>query len=208
VTACSPTSNAAHRRHVRRCWPATTLYVAAILLASWLIPDGAHASPLTVAIALLPGLGIVGMIWAMARLLIELDDEFLTFLVHSGCRAFCWLDISLSGSWYTDLRAASVLLKLGAASAIVQHTLRRDAELFWNARLVAFSAYTAAIGLMFVFFAEYSENWIKRLRFDVNGNVDGVFNFEPPDGSADGPTGDIVALTEGPDGALYYVDLG
>ena len=36
----------------------------------------------------------------------------------------------------------------------------------------------------------------------------GVFNFEPPDGSADGPYGDIVYLTEGPDGALYYVDLG
>lgn len=80
MTACSPTSNAAYRRYVRRFWPATTLYVAAILLASWLIPDGAHASPLTVAIALLPGLGIVGMIWAMARLLIELDDEFLKML--------------------------------------------------------------------------------------------------------------------------------
>ena len=36
----------------------------------------------------------------------------------------------------------------------------------------------------------------------------GVFNFEPADGSVDGPYGDIVYLTEGPDGALYYVDLG
>ena len=36
----------------------------------------------------------------------------------------------------------------------------------------------------------------------------GVFNFEPADGSADGPYGDIVYLTEGPDGALYYLDLG
>ena len=38
--------------------------------------------------------------------------------------------------------------------------------------------------------------------------MNGVFNFEPADGSADGPYGDIVYLTEGPDGALYYVDLG
>ena len=36
----------------------------------------------------------------------------------------------------------------------------------------------------------------------------GVFNFEPANGSVDGPYGDIVYLTEGPDGALYYVDLG
>ncbi|MET0165172.1 MAG: PQQ-dependent sugar dehydrogenase [Vicinamibacterales bacterium] len=58
------------------------------------------------------------------------------------------------------------------------------------------------------FFADYAQNWIKRLTFDANGRVNGVFNFEPSDGSADGPYGDIVFLTEGPDGALYYIDLG
>ena len=58
------------------------------------------------------------------------------------------------------------------------------------------------------FFADYTQNWIKRMTFDANGNVSGVFNFEPPDGTVDGPYGDIVYLTEGPDGALYYVDLG
>ena len=58
------------------------------------------------------------------------------------------------------------------------------------------------------FFADYAQNWIKRLTFDASGNVNGTFAFEPPDGSADGPYGDIVYLTEGPDGALYYVDLG
>jgi glucose/arabinose dehydrogenase/PKD repeat protein len=58
------------------------------------------------------------------------------------------------------------------------------------------------------FFADYAQNWIKRLTLDAGGNVTGVFNFEPPDGSPDGPYGDIVYLCEGPDGALYYVDLG
>jgi glucose/arabinose dehydrogenase/chitodextrinase len=58
------------------------------------------------------------------------------------------------------------------------------------------------------FFADYTRNWIKRLTLDASGNVTGVFNFEPADGSSDGPYGDIVYLTEGPDGALYYVDLG
>jgi glucose/arabinose dehydrogenase/PKD repeat protein len=59
-----------------------------------------------------------------------------------------------------------------------------------------------------LFVADYAQNWIKRLTFDTNGNVNGVYNFEPPDGSADGPYGDIVDLQEGPDGALYYVDIG
>ena len=58
------------------------------------------------------------------------------------------------------------------------------------------------------FFADYAQNWIKRLTLDAAGNVTGAYNFEPIDGAADGPTGDIVYMTEGPDGALYYVDLG
>ena len=58
------------------------------------------------------------------------------------------------------------------------------------------------------FFADYTQNWIKRLILDAAGNVTGVANFEPADGSNDGPYGDIVDLTEGPDGALYYLDLG
>jgi len=58
------------------------------------------------------------------------------------------------------------------------------------------------------FFADYAQNWIRRLTLDANGNVNGVFNFEPPDGALDGPYGDIVDLKEGPDGAIYYVDIG
>jgi glucose/arabinose dehydrogenase/PKD repeat protein len=58
------------------------------------------------------------------------------------------------------------------------------------------------------FFADYAQNWIRRLTFDASGNVSGVFNFEPIDGSLDGPYGDIVDVTQGPDGALYYTDLG
>jgi glucose/arabinose dehydrogenase/PKD repeat protein len=57
------------------------------------------------------------------------------------------------------------------------------------------------------FFADYTQNWIKRLTFDVSGDAH-VANFEPPNGAVDGPYGDIVSLAEGPDGALYYLDLG
>ena len=57
------------------------------------------------------------------------------------------------------------------------------------------------------FFADYAQHWIRRLTFDTNGNVSGVFNFEPDDGSLDGPYGDPTCLKEGPDGALYYTDF-
>ena len=56
------------------------------------------------------------------------------------------------------------------------------------------------------FFADYSGRWIKRMAFDSSGNFNGVFNFEPLTGN--NSAGDIVYLIEGPDGALYYLDLG
>ena len=58
------------------------------------------------------------------------------------------------------------------------------------------------------FYADYTQNWIRGIKLDGSGNVVDSFNFEPSDGSTDGPYGDIVYLAEGPDGALYYVDLG
>jgi glucose/arabinose dehydrogenase/PKD repeat protein len=58
------------------------------------------------------------------------------------------------------------------------------------------------------FFGEYAMNWIKRIEFDANGNFAALRNFEPPDGRSDGPYGDIVALAQGPDGSLWYVDTG
>ena len=58
------------------------------------------------------------------------------------------------------------------------------------------------------FYGDYTQNWIQGLKLDGAGNVTDTFNFEPADGSTDGPYGDIVYLAEGPDGALYYLDLG
>jgi glucose/arabinose dehydrogenase/PKD repeat protein len=58
------------------------------------------------------------------------------------------------------------------------------------------------------FFGDYAQHWIKRLTVDTSGNLTGAFNFEPANGVPFGPYGDIVYLTEGPDGSLYYLDLG
>jgi glucose/arabinose dehydrogenase len=58
------------------------------------------------------------------------------------------------------------------------------------------------------FFADYVQNWFKRLVPDDDGNVLAVIPFEPPSGSPDGPYGDPVKLIEGPEGSLYYVDIG
>jgi hypothetical protein len=89
--------------------------VLAIALATWLIPDEAQANAVTVGIALLPGIGIVAMIWAMGRLLVELDDEYLKMLEIRKALAATGLALSVASVWgilelFTDVPKLPVFL--------------------------------------------------------------------------------------------------
>lgn len=57
------------------------------------------------------------------------------------------------------------------------------------------------------FYADYAQNWIKRLTFDAAGNVTKDIPFLPTNNVNDQPIGDVVDVESGPDGALYYVDI-
>ncbi|OGS58220.1 MAG: hypothetical protein A3J40_02550 [Erythrobacter sp. RIFCSPHIGHO2_12_FULL_63_10] len=72
--------NPAYKRYVRRMAVLAIVYIGAVVLSSSLIPDDAPPDPLNIAIALVPGFAVLGVIWAMGRLLIELDDEYLRML--------------------------------------------------------------------------------------------------------------------------------
>jgi hypothetical protein len=74
------TQHPAIRRYTRRIVPITFAYVGAIALATALVPDNAPANAVTIGLALLPGMAALGWLWAMGRLLIELDDEYLRML--------------------------------------------------------------------------------------------------------------------------------
>jgi len=56
------------------------------------------------------------------------------------------------------------------------------------------------------FYGDFERNFIKGFNMNASGQVTGTFNFEPDNGASDGPYGNITFLTQGPDGALYYVD--
>jgi hypothetical protein len=70
----------AYRRYLKRFIPIILFYVAGIFLASTAIPEKAEPNLSTIGIALIPGLAIVGIVWAMGRLVVELDDEYLRML--------------------------------------------------------------------------------------------------------------------------------
>ncbi len=92
-------SDPAHRRYRSRFMPITFAYVAGIGLATWLIPDNAPASALTIAIAALPGLAVIGWIWAMARLLVELDDEYLRLLEVRKAMVATGVTMGITSFW-------------------------------------------------------------------------------------------------------------
>lgn len=70
----------AYRRYLFRMAGLSAAYVASIAAATRVLPDDAAPSAAAIAIALVPGLAVMGFIWAMGRLLVELDDEYLRLI--------------------------------------------------------------------------------------------------------------------------------
>ena len=96
--------NPAFRVYQRRMGIATVCYVAAIIVASSVLHHRAAPTPFAIGIALVPGIAVALMIHAIARLMLELNDEFLrllevrkalvaTALTLAGCSAWGLLEI-------------------------------------------------------------------------------------------------------------------
>lgn len=102
------TMNPVQRRYLGRMAVVSVAYVAAIFLASSIVPKGAAATPLTIAVALLPGLAVFGFIWALGRYFAELTDEYLRLLEIRKALVATALALSVASSWgileiYTDV---------------------------------------------------------------------------------------------------------
>lgn len=89
----------AMRRYMRRFVPITVAYMASIGLATFIIVDKAPANALIIGLALLPGLAVLGWLWAMARLLVELDDEYLLMLEVRKMLVATGLTLAITSVW-------------------------------------------------------------------------------------------------------------
>ncbi|WP_379922931.1 hypothetical protein [Erythrobacter sp. R86502] len=93
------TRTPAMRRYFRVHLALTALYLALVLLASLFVPDDAAPTPMVIAFALLPGFVVLGWIWNMGRLLVEMQDEYLRML---EVRKMLWasaITLSICGGW-------------------------------------------------------------------------------------------------------------
>jgi hypothetical protein len=73
--------SSAHRRYVLRVLVAMVGYIATIFLAEFFIEDRSVSGPPAWLLALLPGLCVASVFWAIGRLLIEEQDEYLRSLL-------------------------------------------------------------------------------------------------------------------------------
>lgn len=71
----------AQRRYFLRLAVIMALYCAAIFVAVTLRKDSATPPALMAAVALVPGICIIGVFWAIGRLIVEEPDEFLRMLI-------------------------------------------------------------------------------------------------------------------------------
>ena len=95
MTAFPPATRRFFRIHI----VLSVLYIALVALASLFIPDDAAPSPMVIAFALLPGLVVLGWVWNMGRLLVEMEDEYLRML---EVRKMLWataITLSVCGGW-------------------------------------------------------------------------------------------------------------
>ena len=89
----------AQRRYVRRIGVATLAYLITLFLAVRLVGHQHLGGPLAYVLAVLPGLSVAGMFWAIGRLLIEEQDEYLRMLLVRQTLIATGFTLSLVTIW-------------------------------------------------------------------------------------------------------------
>jgi hypothetical protein len=87
------------RRYSRRFMVASFAYSIALMAAVWLREQGSWPTPMLVAIALAPAIPVLGMIWTMARLILEEQDEYLRAGYAQDALFATGLMLALATTW-------------------------------------------------------------------------------------------------------------
>ena len=89
----------AQRRYARRVAIALAVYAIGMVAAKYLIAQGGMSGPLAFALALVPGLAVVGVIYAIGMLIVEQTDEFLRMLLVRQNLIAIGFALSLASIW-------------------------------------------------------------------------------------------------------------
>ena len=74
-------------------------YIAATAAATRLIPDNAPPSAGPIALSIVAGAGVLVWIWATARFLVEIDDEYLRMLQVRAMLVATGVTFAITSMW-------------------------------------------------------------------------------------------------------------
>lgn len=97
--ALGKSKSPAQRRYVRRIAVVTLAYLVTLFLAVSLVGQGRVGGPLAYVLAILPGLSVGGVFWAVGRLLVEEQDEYLRMLLVRQTLVATGFTLSLVTIW-------------------------------------------------------------------------------------------------------------
>lgn len=89
----------AQRRYLLRVSIAMAAYIVTLSLALRLVGTHSVTGPLAYLLALLPGLSVAGVFWAIGRLLVEEKDEYVRMLLVRQALVATAFTLSVSTMW-------------------------------------------------------------------------------------------------------------
>ena len=94
-------TNPAQKRYVRRVFVSMACYLLSLAIAMRFVGDGEGqiTGPLAYLLALLPGFSIIGVFWAVGRLLVEEQDEFQRVLLVRQSLVATAFALSIATVW-------------------------------------------------------------------------------------------------------------
>ena len=91
--------NPAQKRYVRRVFVSMACYIVFRSIALHFVGNGHVTGPLAYLLAALPGLSVIGVFWAVGRLLIEEQDEFQRVLLVRQSLVATAFALSIATIW-------------------------------------------------------------------------------------------------------------
>lgn len=111
-TACMG-KGAAQKRYIKRVALFTSLYLIALALMTFVDKTYDPIEAVRVILATLPGLAIIGVFWAIGRLIVEEQDEFMRMLIIRQSLVATGFALSAASVW-GFLETANIVIHLDA----------------------------------------------------------------------------------------------
>lgn len=103
----------AQKRYTKRVMAFTALYLVAMAGFTFTLNDNESLMAFRILFAILPGIAIIGIFWAIGRLIVEEQDEFIRMLIIRQSLIATAIALSAASIW-GFLEAAEIVMHLDA----------------------------------------------------------------------------------------------